>query len=149
MEKEQSTSVAVANSNHLSSTAAFSAGKQFAPFHLTPFSLQCSLHFFLHFQVFSWPPGMLFEFSLVYGMLLLLLFLLCFFFFLFNLLPVLLLHFFTAILMYFKIFKSTSARKEWSCHTDQLFHGPINSLVYSIQGFSYKEAYQNSIAIKC
>ena len=51
MEKEQSTSVAVANSNHLSSTAAFSAGKQFAPFHLTPFSLQCSLHFFLHFQV--------------------------------------------------------------------------------------------------
>ena len=73
----------------------------------------------------------------------------CFFFFLFNLLPVLLLHFFTAILMYFKIFKSTGARKEWSCHTDQLFHGPINSLVYSIQGFSYKEAYQNSIAIKC
>ena len=77
-----------------------------------------------------------------------LLFFLFLFFFLFNLLLVLLLHFFTAILMYFKIFKSISAGKEWSCHTDQLFHRPINSLVYCIQGFSYTEAYQNSPAMK-
>lgn len=116
MQKEQSTSVAVANSNHLSCITSFLCHISILVcFTFFSLCLQYTGLYFLHFQVFLQPPGMLFEFSLcsVHGG-----FCVCVWFvmFCFDLLIVLYLHFFTAILMCFNIFQSITGRKEWCCN---------------------------------
>lgn len=98
--------------------------------HFTVCSLQGSVLSFLHFQVFLPPPGKLFWlFSLVCRA--------CFFSF--HLLLLLYPHFFTAILLHFKIFKSITDRKKWGSNIFYIHHIPTNQLVYNMQEFSLKK----------